>query len=58
MGTGNLRHVTLRNLAKLIEERGDAEQAVSLWRAVLAERPDDPEALVMLGLLKPRDASS
>jgi glycosyltransferase involved in cell wall biosynthesis len=55
---GIFGHVTLRNLAKLIQERGDAEQAVSLWRAVLAECPDDPEALAMLERLKPRDGSS
>jgi hypothetical protein len=58
VGQGIFGHVTLRNLAKLIQERSDAEQAVSLWAAVLAERLDDPEALVMLDALKPRDTSS
>ena len=36
-------HLTLRNLAALAEERGDRAEAVSLWRKVLAECPNDAE---------------
>ena len=36
-------HLTERNLAALAEERGDRAEAVSLWRKVLAECPNDAE---------------
>ncbi len=38
-------HVTRRNLAALVAERGDFEEARRLWRAVLDECPGDAEAL-------------
>ncbi len=37
-------HLTLRNLAVLAAERGDHSEAANLWRAVLAECPNDREA--------------
>jgi tetratricopeptide (TPR) repeat protein len=37
--------LTRRNLAALAKERGDHGEATRLWRAVLAECPDDREAL-------------
>ncbi|MGO9921070.1 MAG: glycosyltransferase [Isosphaeraceae bacterium] len=37
-------HLTRRNLAALAKERGDHHEAASLWRAVLAECPNDREA--------------
>ncbi len=37
-------HLTRRNLAALGMERGDRAEAANLWRAVLAECPDDREA--------------
>ncbi len=44
-------HLTRRNLARLVAERGDPAAALQLWREVLAECPDDPEALEMCGRL-------
>jgi hypothetical protein len=44
-------HLTRRNLAMLVGERGDPAEAARLWRAVLAECPDDPEALRHLAQL-------
>ena len=41
-------HLTLRNLAVLAEERGDAAEAARLWRGVLEECPRDGEALARL----------
>ena len=38
-------HVTRRNLAALVAERGDFEEARRLWRAVLNECPGDAEAV-------------
>ena len=46
-------HLTCRNLAVLAMERGDHGEAGRLWRAVLAECPDDREALVLLERLQP-----
>ncbi len=37
-------HLTRRNLAALAKERGDHDEAATLWRAVLAECPNDREA--------------
>jgi len=37
-------HLTRRNLAALAEERSDHAEAANLWRAVLAECPNDREA--------------
>ncbi len=37
-------HLTRRNLAALARERGDHDEAANLWRAVLAECPNDREA--------------
>ncbi len=37
-------HLTLRNLAALVEARGDDAEARRLWRAVMAECPGDPHA--------------
>ncbi len=37
-------HVTRRNLAALARERGDKAEEANLWRAVLAECPNDAEA--------------
>ncbi len=37
-------HLTLRNLAVLAAERRDRAEAADLWRAVLAECPNDREA--------------
>jgi len=42
-------HLTRRNLAALAEERGDHDEAANLWRAVLAECPNDREARAHLG---------
>jgi glycosyltransferase involved in cell wall biosynthesis len=41
-------HLTRRNLAALAAERGDHEEEMRLWRAVLAECPGDREALARL----------
>ena len=43
-------HLTRRNLAALAAERGDRDEELLLWRAVLAECPGDREALARLGL--------
>jgi tetratricopeptide (TPR) repeat protein len=43
-------HLTRRNLAALAAGRGDRTEEEGHWRAVLAERPGDPEALARLGL--------
>jgi tetratricopeptide (TPR) repeat protein len=45
-------HLTRRNLAALAAERGDLDEVARLWRAVLAECPDDREALAKLQQLK------
>jgi len=37
-------HLTRRNLAALARERGDHAEAANLWRAVLADCPNDREA--------------
>jgi len=37
-------HLTRRNLAALAQERGDHAESANLWRAVLAECPNDREA--------------
>jgi tetratricopeptide (TPR) repeat protein len=37
-------HLTRRNLASLVEERGDRDEAARLWSGVLAECPGDREA--------------
>jgi glycosyltransferase involved in cell wall biosynthesis len=42
-------HLTRRNLAALAKERGDQAEAANLWRAVLAEWPNDREARDHLG---------
>jgi hypothetical protein len=49
MDQGRYGHRTLRNLATLAMERRHAEEARRLWRAVLAECPDDREALERIG---------
>jgi hypothetical protein len=41
-------HLTLRNLAVLAGERGDAAEAVKLWVRVAEECPREPEAMAML----------
>jgi hypothetical protein len=41
-------HLTLRNLAVLAEERGDAAEAARLWHGVLEECPRNAEALARL----------
>ncbi|MGO9921519.1 MAG: glycosyltransferase, partial [Isosphaeraceae bacterium] len=41
-------HLTRRNLAALAQERGNHDEARQLWHAVLAECPNDREALAML----------
>jgi tetratricopeptide (TPR) repeat protein len=51
-------HVTRRNLAGLLEERGDRAEAVRLWSEVLAERPGDADAVRALGRLSPAGRSS
>jgi tetratricopeptide (TPR) repeat protein len=45
-------HLTRRNLAALARERGDREEETRLWRAVLAECPDDTEASSRLRALQ------
>ena len=45
-------HLTLRNLAVLASERHDPTEAARLWRRVLAECPQDPEATAVLGRLQ------
>jgi glycosyltransferase involved in cell wall biosynthesis len=50
MDEGIYGHLTRRNLAALARERGDAQEEERQWRAVLAERPGDPEALRQLGM--------
>jgi glycosyltransferase involved in cell wall biosynthesis len=45
-------HLTRRNLAALATERGEREEAVRLWRAVLAECPGDREAVAKLRQLE------
>jgi hypothetical protein len=44
LDVGIYGHLTRRNLAVLVEERGDRAGAAAEWRAVLAECPADPEA--------------
>jgi tetratricopeptide (TPR) repeat protein len=44
-------HLTRRNLALLVEERGDSREAARLWREVLAECPGDRDASAALGRL-------
>jgi GT2 family glycosyltransferase len=44
-------HLTRRNLAALVEERGDRAEAARLWREVLAECPGDRDAVAALGRL-------
>jgi hypothetical protein len=41
-------HLTIRNLAVLVEERGDRTGAAGLWARVFEECPRDPEATAML----------
>jgi tetratricopeptide (TPR) repeat protein len=41
-------HLTRRNLAALATERGEHAEAERLWRAVLAECPEDREAVAKL----------
>jgi hypothetical protein len=41
-------YLTRRNLPALARERGDHAEAAILWRAVLAECPNDREALAHL----------
>ena len=43
-------HLTRRNLAALANERGDRVEEANLWRAVLAECPNDREGRQHLGL--------
>jgi GT2 family glycosyltransferase len=38
-------HLTRRNLARLVEERGDLEEAARFWGEVMAECPGDREAV-------------
>ncbi len=45
-------HLTRRNLAALAAERGDLVSAERLWRDVLAECPDDRDALAKLDRLR------
>ena len=42
-------HLTRRNLAALAAERGDHAEVEQLWNEVLAECPNDREALTKLG---------
>jgi hypothetical protein len=42
---GIYRHLTLRNLGVLAEERGDRSEARRLWRMVLDACPGDAEAM-------------
>jgi len=51
-------HLTRRNLAALAAERGDHDEVERLWRAVLAECPDDREALAKLQQLKPHSLAT
>ncbi len=44
----NYGHLTRRNLADLATERGDHDEAVRLWRAVLAECPGDRDVRAKL----------
>ncbi len=44
-------HLTRRNLAVLAAERGDRAEAQKLWQDVLAECPNDREAIEMLRLV-------
>jgi glycosyltransferase involved in cell wall biosynthesis len=41
-------HLTMRNLAVLVEERREPDDAAVLWSAVLAECPGDAEAIAHL----------
>jgi tetratricopeptide (TPR) repeat protein len=50
-------HLTRRNLAALAAERGDHNEAARLWRAVLAECPEDREALSRLQQSIPAEAA-
>ena len=45
-------HLTLRNLAVLVEERGDPGEAAALWEQVLAECDGDGEAIAKLEQLR------
>ena len=50
-------HLTRRNLAALAAERGDRDEAVRLWRAVLAECPGDREAMAKLREFDPEEST-
>ena len=43
-------HLTRRNLAALARERGDREEEIRQWQAVLAECPGDQEAIKHLNV--------
>jgi tetratricopeptide (TPR) repeat protein len=51
-------HLTLRNLAVLAEQRGDRSEAGQLWRRILEEHPEDPEATTMLHRLAEAETAS
>jgi GT2 family glycosyltransferase len=45
-------HLTRRNLARVVEERGELEEAAQLWGQILAECPGDREAVAARRRLK------
>jgi glycosyltransferase involved in cell wall biosynthesis len=51
---GIFGHLTRRNLAALAAERGDHDEALTLWHEVLADCPGDREALAKLAQLGSR----
>jgi hypothetical protein len=51
-------HLTWRNLAVLVQERGDRTEAARLWADVLGECPGDREGLGKLQQLKPHSLAT
>ncbi len=47
---GIYRHLTLRNLTALAEERGDRAEARRLWRMIVCACSGDPEAMSRVGI--------
>jgi hypothetical protein len=50
--SGIYGHLTRRNLARLVEERGDLAEAARFWGQILTECPGDGEAAAARRRLK------
>jgi GT2 family glycosyltransferase len=56
LDVGIYGHLTRRNLARLVEERGEVDEASRFWSEVLAECPGDREAIAARRRLKSAEA--